>query len=186
MRIVRKEDAGGDRRAYVRLVTRRNWAFDITLAVVVGVLGQLEAWWGFTSTHRQGPLWAQSLLYAVTAALLVGRRVNPLACQAAILAVSLVEFAAIGAPEGNGVLLPTAIAVYTVGRWLEPRRAWWGLALAGAFWLAWSSLDPTGMHATATERLLTLVWFSPFLIAWLTGCPDSSHGPERGAAPGQS
>ena len=169
MRIVRKEDAGGDRRAYVRLVTRRNWAFDITLAVVVGVLGQLEAWWGFTSTHRQGPLWAQSLLYAVTAALLVGRRVNPLACQAAILAVSLVEFAAIGAPEGNGVLLPTAIAVYTVGRWLEPRRAWWGLALAGAFWLAWSSLDPTGMHATATERLLTLIWFSPFLIAWLLG-----------------
>src|SRR6476659_2517671 len=147
---------GRHRRAYVRLVTRRNWAFDISLAVVVGVLGQLEAWWGFTSTHRQGPLWAQSMPYAVTAALLVGLRVNPLACQAAILAVSLVEFAAIGAPEGNGVLLPTAIAVYTVGRWLEPRRAWW-------------SLDPTGMHATATERLLTPIWFSPFLIAWLLG-----------------
>jgi len=150
-------------------VTRRNWAFDISLAVVVGVLGQLEAWWGFTSTHRQGPLWAQSLLYAVTAALLVGRRVNPLGCQAAILAVSLVEFAAFGSPEGNGVMLPTVIAGYSVGRWLEPRRAWWGLVLAGAFWLGWSSLDPTGMHATVVERLLTLVWLTPFVIAWLSG-----------------
>jgi hypothetical protein len=27
-------------------VSRRNWAFDIALAVTVGVFGQLEAWWG--------------------------------------------------------------------------------------------------------------------------------------------
>ena len=150
-------------------MTRRNWAFDITVAVVVGVLGQLEAWWGFASTHRQGPLWAQSLLYAVTAALLVGRRVHPLACQAAILAVSVVEFLAVGAPEGNAVVLPTLVAGYTVGRRLEPRRAWWGLVLAGLFWLAWSSLDPTGAHANVRERLLTLVWLAPSVIAWLLG-----------------
>jgi signal transduction histidine kinase len=150
-------------------VTRRNWAFDVTVAVVVGVLGQLEAWWAFTSTHRQGPLWAQALLYAVTAVLLAARRVNPLACQASILAVSVVEFAVFGSPEGNGVALPTAIAGYTVARRLEPRRAWWGLVLAAAFWLAWSSLDPAGVHATTTDRLLTLFWLTPFLIAWLLG-----------------
>ena len=52
-------------------MSRRNWAFDIALAAVVGVLGQLEVWLGIGSTHRQGPLWVQSLLYAVTALLLV-------------------------------------------------------------------------------------------------------------------
>jgi signal transduction histidine kinase len=150
-------------------VTRRNWAFDIAVAAVVGVLGQLEAWWGFTSTHRQGPLWAQALLYAVTAVLLAGRRVNPLACQGAILLASTVEFALVGAPEGNGVMLPMLVATYTVGRRLPSRRAWWGLVLAAAFWLSWSSLDPTGERATALQRMLTLVWLSPSLIAWLLG-----------------
>jgi signal transduction histidine kinase len=83
--------------------------------------------------------------------------------------VSLVEFASFGSPEGFGLLLPTLIAGYTVGRQLEPRRAWWGLVLAVAFWLAWASLDPTNMHATTGEKVLTLIWLAPFLIAWLLG-----------------
>ena len=66
-------------------MTRRNWAFDIALAVAVGALGQLEAWWGVGSTHRQGHLWIQSVLYAITAVLLVFRRVRPLACLVAIV-----------------------------------------------------------------------------------------------------
>jgi signal transduction histidine kinase len=156
-------------RAYRRAVSRRSWVFDIAVAAVVFVLGQLEAWWGFASTHRQGPLWAQSLLYAVTAALLVGRRRSPLGVQAAILAVSAVEFAVFGSPEGNGVMLPTLIAAYTVARRLEPRRSWWSLVLGVAFWLAWASLDPTNGGAGTAEWLLTLVWLSPFVIAWLVG-----------------
>ena len=156
-------------RAYLRFVTRRNVAFDITVAVVVGVLGQLEAWWGFASTHRQGPLWAQALLYAVTAILLAGLRVSPLACQGAILVASTAEFAVVGAPEGNGVMLPMLVATYTVGRRLPSRVAWWGLVLATAFWLSWSTLDPTGEHATLKERLLTLIWLAPSVIAWLVG-----------------
>ncbi|HET7799044.1 MAG TPA: histidine kinase [Humibacillus xanthopallidus] len=150
-------------------MTRRNRVFDITLAVVVGVLGQLEVWSGFASTRHQGPPWAQAGLYAATAVLLAFRRVNPLACQVAILAVSLVEFAAFGSPEGLGVLLPMMIAAYTTGRWLAPRQAWWGLVVAAAFWLAWSSLDPVNSPVTTQERLLTLFWLSPSLIAWLVG-----------------
>lgn len=150
-------------------MTRRNWAFDIAVATVVGVLGQLEAWWGFNSTHRQGPLWAQAALYAVTALLLVFRRVNPLACQVAILVVSAAEFAVFGSPEGNGVALPSVIVGYTVARRLEPRRSWWGLALACLFWIAWFSLDPTNEVAFSSDALLTLFWLSPFVIAWLLG-----------------
>jgi len=151
-------------------VTRRNWAFDLGVALVVGALGQLEVWWGIGSTHLQGPTWVQALLYAVTAALLVWRRVHPLAVLAGIVLVSAVEFAMVGAPEGDGVLLPTAVAVYTVARRVEPRRSWWGLVLGAVYWLAWSTLDPTQPNATLiTERVLVLVWFAPFVIAWLVG-----------------
>ena len=65
------------------------------------------------STHRQGPLWAQSLLYAVTSLLLVGRRVRPLLVLLGIWAVSTFEFALFGSPEGNAVALSSVIAVYT-------------------------------------------------------------------------
>ena len=81
-------------------MSRRNWAFDIALALAVGVIGQLEVWWGVGSTHRQGPLWAQSLLYAMTALLLVVRRVHPLGCLTAMVVVSLVEFIAVGITGG--------------------------------------------------------------------------------------
>ena len=67
------------------------------------MLGQLEAWWGIGSSHRQGPLWAQSVLYAVTAVLLAFRRVRPLGCLSAMVVVSVVEFAAVGSPEGFAV-----------------------------------------------------------------------------------
>lgn len=150
-------------------MTRRNWAFDIGIAVIVGVLGQLEVWWGINSTHHQGPLWAQALLYAVTAVLLIFRRINPLACQAAILVVSVAEFAIFGSPEGNGVALPSVIAGYTVARRLDLKHAVWGLVMAGAFWTAWSGLDPTNDGASASERLLSLFWLSPFVISWLLG-----------------
>lgn len=133
------------------------------------MLGQLEAWWGIGATHRQGPLWAQSLLYGVSAALLVGRRVRPLWCQAAILAASVAEFAAFGSPEGYGVALPTAIAAYTVGRWVEPRRAWWSLLLAAGYWAAWAGLDPLNEGASTATRLGTVVWLFPIVVAWLVG-----------------
>jgi signal transduction histidine kinase len=150
-------------------VTRRNWAFDIAVALLVGVLGQLEAWWAMGSTHRQGPHWAQALLYAVTALLLVWRRVRPIEVLVAIVVVSAIEFAVVGSPEGAGVLLPSAVAVYTVARREEPRRSWWGLLLGFVYWLAWSTLDPMSEGATLTERLLVLVWLAPFVIAWLLG-----------------
>ena len=148
-------------------MSRRNWAFDIALAVVVGVLGQLEVWWGIGSTHLQGPLWAQSLLYAVTALLLVGRRVRPLACLTAIVVVSLVEFIAVGSPEGLAVSLAPLIATYTVANRLEWRRSWVALVLSVVMWVAWAVFDP--MNDDFAEGLSSLVWLAPSIIAWLVG-----------------
>ncbi len=165
--VVLKEDAGSARRQYRRGVSRRNWAFDITLAVAVGVLGQLEAWSGVGSTHRQGPLWVQALLYAVTAALLVGRRWRPLACLTAMVVVSVVEFALVGSPEGFSVALAPVIATYTVANQLDRRRSWLGLVLTVALHVAWTALDP--MTGSFGEQVSALVWMSPAVIAWLLG-----------------
>jgi signal transduction histidine kinase len=148
-------------------VTPRNWAFDVALAAVVMVVGQLEAWTGLGETHRQGPEWVQAVLYAVTALLLVGRRWRPLAVLAAMVAVSVVEFAAVGSPEGNAVVLAPLVAIYTAARLLPWRRAWLALVLALVLVTAWAALDP--MNRSASEAMLAMVWSTPAIIAWLLG-----------------
>jgi signal transduction histidine kinase len=148
-------------------MSRRSWALDASIALVVAVLGVLEAVGGVDATHRQGPVWAQVLLYVVTAGLLVVRRLTPIACLAAILAVSTVEFAIFGSPEGQGVALPGVIAGYSIGRWVDRRRSWWGLVLAVMLWASWSGLDP--MNRTLDDRTLTVIWLAPWIIAWLVG-----------------
>lgn len=140
---------------------------DIALAVAVGVVGQLEVWTGFGSTHRQGPLWAQSLLYATTAALLVVRRSHPLGTLAAMVVVSVLEFALVGAPEGFAVVLAPLIAVYTVGSRLPWRRSWIGLALSLLLGVCWALLDP--LNRGWADRLGALVWLAPGIIGWLIG-----------------
>lgn len=148
-------------------MTRRSWAFDVALAAVVGLLGQLEAWTGLGESHRQGPLWVQALLYAVTAALLVGRRWRPLTVLTAMVAVSIVEFAAVGSPQGNAVALAPVIATYTTARQLPWRRAWLALAVMAVLQTAWATLAPG--DPTLADWLASWVWFSPVVIAWLTG-----------------
>ena len=91
------------------------------------MLGQLEVWWGIGSTHRQGPLWAQSLLYAATAAAPGRRRLHPLGCLTAIVAVSLAEFVAVRLTGGvRRRRCRPLIAAYTVGNRIESRRSWIG------------------------------------------------------------
>jgi len=148
-------------------MTRRSWAFDGALALAVALLGVLEAFWGIGATHRQGPHWVQALLYVVTALLLVLRRVDPLGCLTAIVVVSAVEFAIVGAPEGYGLMDPVLIAAYSVARWERRRPTWWGLVLVVLFWLAWSAGDPT--FSSSAQHVVALIWISPWVIAWLVG-----------------
>ena len=148
-------------------MSRRSWALDVTIALVVAVLGVLEAVWGIDSTHRQGPVWAQVVLYVVTAGLLVVRRRTPIACLAAIVLVSTVEFALVGSPEGQSVALPGVVAGYSIGRWVDRRRSWWGLVLAIVLWASWSGFDP--MNTSVDDRALAVIWLAPWIIAWLVG-----------------
>jgi signal transduction histidine kinase len=148
-------------------MSRRNWVLDAAIALVVAVLGMLEAFWGIDATHRSGPHWAEAALYVVTAGLLAVRRITPLGCMTAIVVASTVEFALVGSPEGMGVALPGVVASYTIGRRVEGRRSWCGPVLAVVLWVAWVGFDP--MTAKLADRSLALVWLSPWVIAWLVG-----------------
>lgn len=150
-------------------MTRRTWAFDIALAVAVGTLGQLEAWWGIGSTEREGPLWAQALVYAVTALLLVWRRVHPVGVLAAMVAAYLVEFAVFRAPAGYGVAVAPLVAIYTTGRYADPRRALLGLGLGVLLFAGWVGFQPGVLTAPVREVMVSFVWLSPWVVAWLAG-----------------
>lgn len=131
------------------------------------MLGQLEAWWGVNATHRQGPPAAEAALYAVTAAAVALRRRRPLECLAFIVVVSVVEFIAVGSPEGFGAMMPALVAAYSVARWETRRPAWWGLALVVVLWVCWVTFDP--LDAGWRVRGEAVVWLSPWVIAWLVG-----------------
>jgi signal transduction histidine kinase len=148
-------------------VSRRSWAFDAAIALVAVALGLLEAMWGIDATHRQGPVWAQASLYVATGLLLLGRRVEPLACLSGIVAVSIAEFAVFGSPEGQGVALAPAVAAYSVARWEKRGRTWWGLPLVVVLWAGWAGLDP--MNVGTRGKAAALIWLSPWVIAWLLG-----------------
>ena len=60
-----------------------------------------------------------------------------------MVVVSLIEFIAVGSPEGFAVALAPLIATYTVGRRLEWRLSWVALPLSVVVWVAWAFLDPT-------------------------------------------
>ncbi len=148
-------------------MTRRNVAFDLFVASAVLVLGQMEAWIGAGATHRQGPPWVEALGYGLGAVLLVGRRVYPLEVFTALVAVYVVEFAAVGAPEGFGIAVPPMVAAYSVARWEHRRPASWGLLLIVVLGVAWIVFDP--VQVTTAGRTLQAMWWSPWIIAWLVG-----------------
>jgi signal transduction histidine kinase len=148
-------------------MSRRQWAFDVLLAAVVLVLGQLEAWNGAGATHLQGPHVAESLAYGVGAVFLVLRRAHPLICLVGVTTAYLLEFAAVGSPEGFGVAIPPAVALYSVARWERRRPAWWGLAVGLVLGTGWIALDP--VTADVGAKSLQVLWLLPWLIAWLVG-----------------
>jgi signal transduction histidine kinase len=165
--VVRKEDDGATKRQYGLAVRRRSVVFDVVLAAAVVVVGQLEAWTGTLATHRQGPHWAQAAAFGLAGAALVLRRRKPLLCLLIICGVMVVEFAAVGSPEGFGVMLAPMVATYTVANEEERRRALYGLAAVLALGIAWLTLDPASVGLTM--HLQGLVWLSPWIIAWLIG-----------------
>ncbi|WP_353828686.1 sensor histidine kinase [Agromyces sp. SYSU T0242] len=142
-------------------------AIDIAVAAVVFLIAELDVWAGIGTTNAVGPEWARSVAFGLAAVMLVFRRERPLGVLAAVVAASIAEFAAFGSPEGNAVLVAPLVAIYTVGRRESMPRSLLGVALGVVLWFAWSWFDP--LNATFADRLRTVVWLAPWVIAWLVG-----------------
>lgn len=101
--------------------------FDVALALGILAVGQLDVWASdLTGAQTTAPAPVAAVLYAVTAIALAWRRVHPRGVLLLILAVNAVHAVAFGAPEGNAVLLPAFLALYTVGAHEPPRTALMG------------------------------------------------------------
>lgn len=148
-------------------MTRRTVLLDLVVVAAVLVLGQLEAWTGSGATHRLGPHWVQALAYGLGALMLLGRRTAPLVVLTGLVAVYVVAFVAVGAPEGFGIAVPPMVAAYSVARWEERRPTWWGLVLLLVLGLAWNTFDP--VQVTLAGHVRQALWWSPWIIAWLAG-----------------
>jgi signal transduction histidine kinase len=148
-------------------VTRRSITFDVVLALVLLAAGQTEAWLGWQETHRQGPHWAQALAYGLAAAVLVIRRTQPLRCALLVCAVLVVEFAAVGSPEGMGVALIPMVAAYSVAIREDRRRALTGLAAIAGLGVAWLAFDP--LTVRPIQYVQGSSWLLLWLVAWLLG-----------------
>ena len=146
---------------------KRSIALDVLLAIAVLVAGQVEAWTGVLSTHRQGPHWAEALGYGIAAAALAFRRVHPLAGVLVVCGAMALEFAVVGSPEGFGVATPPLVAAYTVANREGRRRALWGLAAVLGLGVAWMAFDPLVVHPV--EYVQSSLWLSPWVIGWLLG-----------------
>ncbi len=165
--IIPKVDVRRGGWSYRARVRTRSLVFDVLLAGTVLAAVQIEVWNGALATHLQGPAWVQATGYGIAAVLLTVRRVKPFGCLLAVCGVLAVEFAAVGSPEGFGVMVPPLVAAYTVANREDRRRALWGLVVVLALGLAWAVFDP--LTAGPVDLAQHLVWLSPWVIAWLLG-----------------
>ena len=148
-------------------MTRRQQAFDLLLSAILLVLGQLEAWTGLFSSHRQGPLAAQATAYAIGAVALASRRRFPLPVTLTVCGTLVAEWLIFGSPEGQTLALLPLIASYTVADREERPRALVGLGVVLGTSLVWNLSDP--MNTSWRDHAAALLWAFPWIAAWLLG-----------------
>lgn len=91
---------------------------DVLIAGFCAVVGQIDVWVpGLAIANLVGPRPADAAGYLVTSLALLWRRRAPLAVLALIVAVSSLQYLAVGASEGLGSFLPVLIAFYSLGRY---------------------------------------------------------------------
>jgi signal transduction histidine kinase len=147
---------------------RRADVEDVAIAAAVTALGQLDVWAPhFFSTNLVGPQWLISLFYAVAGLALIWRRRHPFASYCVVAGVLAAQSLIIGTSEGNGVLIPAAVATYSVAANAPRRLALVALALVAplAVLREWRNPDNTNVAATADAY----AWYLIIVAAWLLG-----------------
>jgi signal transduction histidine kinase len=141
---------------------------DVAVAVAVTALGQLDVWAPrLFSTNLVGARWEISLFYAAAGLALIWRRRHPFACYCVVAGVLAAQALIVGTSEGNGVLIPAAVATYSVAANATRRQAWVGLTLVVPLAVVreWRNPDNTTAAATADAY----AWYLVIVAAWLLG-----------------
>ena len=149
-------------------IVRRADLEDVAVAVAVTALGQLDVWAPYVfSTNLVGTQWQISLFYAAAGLALIWRRRHPFASYCVVASVLAAQSLIIGTSEGNGVLIPAAIAAYSVAANAPRRQALIALALVAplAVLREWRNPDNTTAAATADAY----AWYLIIVAAWLLG-----------------
>jgi signal transduction histidine kinase len=149
-------------------VRRSHALADAGLALVLLVLGQLDAWApSLTGARLSGPHAAVAAFYAAAALPLAVRRRRPLVAGLAVAAALLLQFLVLGSSAGNGTLLPALVAAYTIGAHCEPPAAYAGAVAAILVPLVHELRNPNlpTWHAVARAA----AWDSLFVASWLLG-----------------
>lgn len=117
----------------IRTSSPWRWAFDIVLALVLGVLGQVQLVVPNDDGYFDGPHLASVVLMALTALPLALRRVFPVQVALVVFGVHIVPSLVIAhSVTFWGTILPMAVAMYSAARWATGRftPALLGLPLA--------------------------------------------------------
>jgi signal transduction histidine kinase len=141
---------------------------DIAIALAVVVVGQLDVWASDqTGANVVGPRPVVAVFYLLTALALAWRRRAPAAVALVVLAANVVQALALGASEGQGVLVPALIALYSAGAYEERPRSLVPLALLPLVTLARETTNPE--NTDLANVLDALAWDVTIVAAWLLG-----------------
>ncbi len=141
---------------------------DVALALAVAVVGQLEVWASdLMGAKMVGARPAVAAFYLVTALALAWRRRAPFAVAVVVVTADVVQALAVGTSEGQGVLVPALIALYSVGAHEERPRSLVPLALLAPVVLARETNNPD--NSDLAHLLDALAWESTLVAAWLLG-----------------
>ena len=127
-------------------MTRRSWALDVGIALVVLVLGQIEVWNGAGATHRQGPAWAQATVYGSGPSPWSGVGCGRSRCSPSSAPRTPWSSPRSARPKDSAIQLPLSVALYSVARWERRHPAWWGLVAVPAFGRPVDRLQPADPH----------------------------------------
>jgi signal transduction histidine kinase len=144
------------------------WRVDISIALAIAAVAQLDVWaTSVTGAHIVGPRPVVATFYAVTALVLAWRRSHPFAVAMVVIVANALQSAAIGTSEGQGVLLPAVLALYSVGANEDRPRSLLALALMPVLILLRELTNPENVDLG--NVLDALAWELTVMAAWLLG-----------------
>jgi signal transduction histidine kinase len=156
------------RRGDYRRPVRRADCEDVAVAAAVTTLGQIDVWApDVFSTSLVGPRWFVAVCYALAGLALAWRRRRPFATFCVVVGVLTAEAAVVGASEGNGVLVPAAVAAYSVAANASRQPAFAALALLAPVIVIRELRNPD--NASLPDTANALAWNLVIVAAWLLG-----------------